>query len=283
MGGALAIALSRRGYKIDSLVGRELKRISKIARLVNPQPTVGLLDDAEPITSRIVLITTPDLFISDTVTRLKCRLAERGQIVYHTSGSLSSEILIPLAGGATSIGSLHPLVSVSSAAAGADKFSGAYFCVEGQRSAVREGMQICRQLGGKPFSLSSELKPLYHLAAVMSSGHIVALVDTAFSLMAQTGLGLNQARKVLLPLVASTLANLETQDTEDALTGPFPRGDVTVVDRHLNALEKFGARNEIEIYLDLALRSLDIAERQDRRRDLTELRKLILLAKQNFK
>ena len=283
MGGALAIALSRCGHRIDCLIGRKTRSITKIARLIEPRPAVRLFNDAEPIKSGIIFIPTPDQEIADTAVRLKGLLVGKRKVVYHASGSLASGVLTPLVDSCTSIGSIHPLVSISAPASGADKFSGAYFCVEGDATAARVGMQVARRLGGKPFSLSSESKPLYHLAAVMAAGHVVALVDVAFSLMAQTGLGSRRARQVLLPLVASTLANLESQSTEDALTGPFARGDLSVVERHLNVLEKVGTKNDLNIYLDLALQSLDIAERRDGGRESKDLRQLILLAKQNFK
>lgn len=283
MGGALAIALGRCGYRIDSLVGRDPERAAKIARLLQPRPIVRLLDPARQIKSGIILITTPDRYIADTTRRLDQAIVDQRQIVYHTSGSLSSRILRPLADRGISVGSIHPLISVSSPVSGADQFSGAYFCIEGDSTAVKAGMRISRQLGGKPFSIRSESKPIYHLAAVMAAGHMVALADVAFSLMAETGLGPKEARRVLLPLIASTVANLQKQEPEDALTGPFVRGDRAVVEQHLNALNKVGRKGDSDIYLDLALRSLDIAERRGDGIEFGELRKLILLAKQNTK
>lgn len=283
MGGALAIALHRAGYRIDILIDREGKDAAQIARYISPRPEIHSLDSISEISSEIVLITTPDRTIADIALWLSRRLSTRNKLVFHTSGSLSSSVLAPVAVRGRSIGSIHPLVSVSSAMTGAKSFAGAFFCVEGGPSAVKAGMRICDRLGGEPFHLSTDSKPLYHLAAVLAAGHLVALVDVAFSLMSKTGLGGEKARSVLLPLVKSTVANLESQQPVDALTGPLARGDFAVVERHLEVLSRIGSSNEREIYLDLALRSLEIGESHHFREQFDELRKLILLAKQNTK
>ena len=97
---------------------------------------------------------------------------------------------------------------------------------------------IVRDLGGKSFSIRSEDKPLYHAAAVMSAGNVVALFDVALEMLVQCGLTRPAAQRILLPLIASTVRNLETKDPVDALTGTFSRGDVETVKRHLKALSK---------------------------------------------
>jgi len=51
--------------------------------------------------------------------------------IFHTSGSLSSEILKDLKAVGCPTGSIHPLVSISDVRLGAERFADAYFCVEG--------------------------------------------------------------------------------------------------------------------------------------------------------
>jgi predicted short-subunit dehydrogenase-like oxidoreductase (DUF2520 family) len=283
VGGALAIALNRVGYRIDALIDRKGKVSSQITRRISPRPVVHSIDSTEEISSEVVLITTPDRNVEDASFRLPSLLTTKNKFVFHTSGSLSSLVLQPLSAAGRSIGSIHPLVSVSSPTLGAEQFAGSFFCIEGDPGAVRVGVRSSKRLGGRPFSLSAEAKPLYHLAAVLAAGHLVALADVALSLMSRTGLGTEMSRAILLPLIKSTVANLESQPPEDALTGPIARGDVSVVQRHLEVLTRIGSTNEREVYLDLALRSIDIVEKRPLRANLDELRKLILLAKQNAK
>jgi len=283
MGGALAIALNRAGYRIDALIDRKGKSLPKLTRYISPRPKILSIENLERIDSEAVLITTPDRHIVDVSLRIAGLLSPENKFIFHTSGSLSSIILEPFSELGHSIGSIHPLVSVSSPTVGARNFAGAYFCIEGDADAVEVGTRIVERLHGRPFSLKTESKPLYHLAAVLAAGHLVALADVAFSLMARTGLGIEKARTILIPLIKSTVANLESQQTVEALTGPIARGDLTVLERHIEVLSRVASRNECDVYLDLALRSIEMVELANTGLELTELRNLILLAKQNTK
>ena len=178
----------------------------------------------------------------------------------HTSGALSSKVLKPLRAAGFAVASLHPLVSIADAAASPDIFHGAYFCIEGDREAVREARNIVRQLGGLSFTIDANAKALYHAAAVMSSGHVTALFDLAVETLERCGLPRRRARAVLLPLLKSTTANLESKDSAHALTGPFARGDAKTAAKHLAALKSAGTDNALAAYLILGRRSLELAE-----------------------
>jgi predicted short-subunit dehydrogenase-like oxidoreductase (DUF2520 family) len=172
------------------------------------------------------------------------------------------------------------LVSVSDAARGARNFAGAYFCVEGERRAVALGKIIVRRLGGKSFSIETKHKTLYHAAAVTAAGHLVALFDAAIEMLSACGLGERAARETLIPLVRSTLENLETQSPSEALTGTFSRADVETFRRHLRALAENVSEEALEIYLQLGARSAHLAERQGANREnLLEILSEISLAK----
>jgi predicted short-subunit dehydrogenase-like oxidoreductase (DUF2520 family) len=182
-----------------------------------------------------------------------------GSIVFHTSGSTPSSVLEPLREGGNRIGSLHPLVSISSPELGPERFPGAYICVEGDAEAVQVGREIVRDVGGKPFCIETRFKTLYHAAAVTACGHLVALFDAAIEMMTDCGLSREESTEILLPLVASTVSNLEEQSTAKALTGTFARADSETFTRHLAALNEIGSDELLEIYLLLGERSLELA------------------------
>src|SRR6185369_17908340 len=94
-------------------------------------------------------------------------------------------------------GSIHPLVSVTDG--GRAELRGAFWSLEGDKEALRIGKAIVDDLGGESFSIRSEDKPLYHAAAVMSAGNVVALFDVALEMLVQCGLTRTTARTVLLP------------------------------------------------------------------------------------
>jgi predicted short-subunit dehydrogenase-like oxidoreductase (DUF2520 family) len=69
-----------------------------------------------------------------------------------------------------------------------------------------------------------------------------------------------EAKRVLLPLLDSTVANLNRTTSERALTGTFARGDLATVDQHLQALSGDELTEALELYCLLGLRSLKLAK-----------------------
>jgi len=156
---------------------------------------------------------------------------------------------------------MHPLVSVSEPRAGAEALCGAFYCLEGDEAALRVARLIVRDLKGRSFSIPPERKALYHAAAVMASGHLVALFALAAEMLASCGVGKRSARRILLPLVESTVKNLQVSDPEKALTGTFARGDLATVERHLRALSRKELEPALEVYKLLGRRSLELAHK----------------------
>jgi predicted short-subunit dehydrogenase-like oxidoreductase (DUF2520 family) len=283
LGGALAIALNKENFSIDNLIARNFETAGKIAELINPKPKILPADNFSEIASDVILIATQDSEIETVAARLADRLKTK-PFVFHTSGSLSSKVLRRLKSAGCSTGSIHPLVSISDARRGADRFADAYFCVEGDAEAVKTAEEIVGRLGGKSFSVAAEYKTLYHAAAVTACGHLVALIDAAVEMLTKCGLGEKDARAILLPLVKSTASNLESQTTAEALTGTFARADLETLRRHLEILRANVAPETLEIYLWLGERSLPLAAAQGASREnLEKMRGQILLAKKNLK
>lgn len=283
LGGALAIALSKKGGEIENLAGRTLEKAERIAGLIEPPPQIILADDFSDIVSDVILITTQDSEIESVVRRLTEKLSHQ-PFVFHTSGALSSEILKNLKDIGCRIGSLHPLVSVSDSVLGAEKFAGAYFCVEGDAEAVTVGGEIVRTLGGNAFSIETKFKTLYHASAVTACGHLIALIDTAVEMLTKCGLNEKDAQKVLLPLIKSTVENLETQSTAQSLTGTFARADVSTFEKHLETLWENVPKEILEIYLQLGMRSVPLAEKQGANPvNLAKISDELLMAKKNLK
>src|SRR5262245_8377828 len=170
LGTALALALVREGYSIGALAARNRESARRAARLLDvPGREIALKELSDLPPPELLLIATPDDQIASVAKTLAKTDWPNGQesTVLHTSGALSSTVLSPLKEKGWSTGSLHPLVSVSEPKAGAQLLRGAFWCVEGDKRAVRMGRTIVRDLDGKSFSISSDRKPLYHAAAVM--------------------------------------------------------------------------------------------------------------------
>ena len=283
LGGALAIALSKKGYTIENLVVRNLETARKIAAIITPEPQVIFSNKLSKITSDLIFITTQDSEIGSVAELLKENLSHK-PFVFHTSGALSSDILGELKSVGCRIGSVHPLISISDSMRGASKFANAYFCVEGDAEAVEVGREIVGKLGGNPFSIETKYKNLYHASAVVACGHLVALVDAAIEMLSKCGLNETDAQEILLPLIKSTVENLETQTTSESLTGTFARADVATFEKHLEMLQRNVSAQILEIYLLLGARSIRLAEKQGAdRANLAKISDKLLLAKTNLK
>jgi predicted short-subunit dehydrogenase-like oxidoreductase (DUF2520 family) len=110
----------------------------------------------------------------------------------------------------------------------------------------------------------------------MVSGQTVALFDIAVEMLVKSGMSSSKARDVLVPLIESTSRNLRLNTPARALAGTFARGDVTTVQRHLQALSYSDLSDALTVYKLLGKRSLPLAESIDvDPQALAEIRKLL--------
>lgn len=261
VGGALSIALNARGHRIATVSGTSRERAEPVLNLLDPRPAFfepGKIDLAE---SDVVLITVRDDQIKQAAESIAGNADINGKVVLHTSGSKDSGVLEPVHKAGAETGSLHPLVSVSGAIQGSKGFSGTFFCVEGTEKGAESAKTIASELGGRPFEIPTRNKPLYHAAAVMACGHLVALFEEAVETLSLCGPAPEEAAEILLPLVSSTVQNLSRQSTSEALTGTFARGDTETFRAHIEALRGSAPPAVLEAYLLLGERSLEIARR----------------------
>ena len=105
------------------------------------------------------------------------------------------------------------------------------------------------ELGFAAFDLPAELKPLYHAAAVLTSGHAATLWLGAEALLRWQGVAL--PGRGLLPLAEATLRSVAERGAAGR-TGPFVRGDEATIARDAEALPESWR----EIFLKLG-RGLD--------------------------
>ncbi len=200
----------------------------------------------------IVFITTPDGAIRPAFTAI----AENGgfaenTIVLHCSGALSSAELTLAEASDLPVGempelmtgSIHPLQSFAARETG-NPFENIMMAVEGDAGAVETARSIAKDLGARPFTIRTDGKILYHAAAVVASNYLVTLMNLAIELMAASGLSASEAFEILTPLIKGTLANIKTTGIPDALTGPIARGDVDIVEKHVQAIRSLSDKKD---------------------------------------
>jgi predicted short-subunit dehydrogenase-like oxidoreductase (DUF2520 family) len=280
LGLAMGLALKAAGYKIDVVAARRASTARQAAKAIGPQTLALSADQLNRLSSgdrerlmrsTLVLITTPDDVIADVSLQL-ARIFEpeptsKGsaaahRIVLHTSGALASDVLDPMRRAGFAAGSLHPLVSISESRSGAKSLAHAYFSVEGDGTAIRRGKSIVRDLSGESFTIASDKKALYHAAALTASPNMTALFEIALDMLGVCGVSPGRARRILLPLAASTVKNLVNQNPARALTGTFQRGDIATVRKHLAALRAAKLPDALNAYVVLGQKSISMARKR---------------------
>ena len=291
LGTTLGRALRRSGHRLDVVVAGRIATARRAANAIDPRSLAATWrkfhdKHSEPyqklFASDLIIIATPDAAIETVASELTAvfrkdvgRSTRKSRTVLHTSGAISSQILKPLRLAGIATGSLHPLVSVADVKSNPEIFRDVYFCVEGEARAIRVARMLVTQLGGRSFTIKPDSKPLYHAAAVMTSGHVVALFDLALLMLRKCGLSVREAQRILLPLLRSTTSNLEKNNPARALTGPYARSDFETARKHLIALANPGLEDADEVYRILARHSLDLGKTLKREPKIEQLAGLL--------
>ncbi len=237
VGRALGRRLRELGWKIGAVVTRSEASARRAVRFIGAGKACAGLT-RQILASRVVLIATPDDEIAVVAQELARIGGEelRGRIVLHTSGAMDSAVLNAVQQQGAKVGSLHPLQSFSGVAV--PSLEGKVFTVEGEVQAVRMARRIARALGGSPVRILGSKKLLYHAAAAMAAGHVLAVEEAATQLLVSLGMKRSEAVRALLPLTRQVLENFERLGPRAAWTGPLSRGDYKVVRAHWDALRE---------------------------------------------
>jgi predicted short-subunit dehydrogenase-like oxidoreductase (DUF2520 family) len=237
VGRALGRRLRELGWKIGAVVTRSAASARRAVRFIGAGKACAGMT-RQILASRVILIATPDDEIAIVAQEL-ARIGEeelRGRVVLHTSGAQGTGVLDILKAQGAAVGSMHPLQSFSGVSV--PSLEGRVFAVQGDTQAVRVARQMARSLGGSPVRIASQKKTLYHAAASLAAGHVLAIEEAAIQLMISVGMKRGEAVRGLLPLTRQVLENIERLGPRSAWTGPLSRGDFKVVRAHLDALQE---------------------------------------------
>ena len=225
------------GWKIGVVVTRGEASARRAVRFIGAGKPCARMT-RQILVSPVILIATPDDEIAIVAQEL-ARIGEeelRGKVVLHTSGARDSGVLDALQAHGAAVGSMHPLQSFSGVSV--PSLEGKVFTIEGETPAVRVARRIARALGGSPVRIAGNKKLLYHAAAAMAAGHVLAVEEAATQLLVSLGMKRSEAVRALLPLTRQVLVNFERLGARAAWTGPLSRGDFQVVRAHLDALKE---------------------------------------------
>ncbi|MGB7191109.1 MAG: DUF2520 domain-containing protein [Acidobacteriaceae bacterium] len=194
--------------------------------------------------ARLIWICVPDAAIAEVAGKIAVRArrlrgedAMRGQLVVHSSGALSADVLEPVRIAGARIAAVHPVMSFPTRRI--VPLAGVMFGVEAREAGMRrELFALARRLGGVPFAVKSEGKALYHAAGVMASPLLVSALTAAIETASLAGLDEKTAQAWVRALAEATVANVFAHGPRASFSGPFARGDAETIHLHLQALRE---------------------------------------------
>ncbi|KJR47914.1 Ketopantoate reductase PanG [Desulfosporosinus sp. I2] len=261
VGTALAVRLEEVGHECIGVHTRSRHSFQRFQSYIKADHLS--LEEIVPAAESL-FITTQDGVIRSIAEKLSgMSIIKSGQVWIHCSGSLPSKVLRVEESLPVSCLSLHPLQAFASVEKALAILSGTHFGIEGDNEKL--GEEIVKDLGGIPHRILPDQKTLYHAGAVVASNYLVVLASLAVELFAEAGIEGEEALASLLPLMRGTLFNLEQVGLPQALTGPIARGDVQVVQGHLDHLPS----GLVEIYQSLGSKALELGESKKALQGLT--------------
>ncbi len=160
-------------------------------------------------------------------------LRTTGTLVLHLSGSLDLEVLAPLAAQGVATAALHPMRAFPRHDPEVD-LGGCWFAMERGSAEVARLEALVAALGGRLVAVDSAGKGAHHLACSLASNALTVLFGAIDDLRQEAGIGA-EGREAYADLARGALASwFELGD--EALTGPWTRGDRGTVARHLALL-----------------------------------------------
>ena len=226
IGGAICLGLKTAGWIVSTL-----PRSGDSVRRAAAQ-RIPLADHDALKTAKLCILAVPDSAVAVARDLVEADLGPQTALV-HCSGALSLSVF----SGSKfkrAYGSFHPLAAISDPR---DTLGGHTVALASTSKDLHALLvKLAAALHMTPLEVPETGRAAYHAGAVLSAGLLVSLLDAAAAALQEAGLQREDALKALLPLAQSALHGAEARGLEKGLTGPVVRGDVSVVQAHLEAL-----------------------------------------------
>jgi predicted short-subunit dehydrogenase-like oxidoreductase (DUF2520 family) len=222
----LSAALERAGHTIEEVYSRQKTNAERLAnRLRCAQATDDL--DLRTSKAQLFLLCVADDAYELVLSRLQL---PQNTLIAHTSGSLPLAIL---AAKQRPAGVFYPLQTFSKQKT--VDFTQVLFCIEGQTPEAEKQLQLLAQALSQQVKLvSSEQRRVLHLAAVFACNFTNYMLSLADEILTEKGASL----QLLTALIQETIQKALLDSPHTAQTGPARRGDLQLIEKHLETLQQ---------------------------------------------
>ncbi len=264
VGCAVARRLFEADYLLTAIISRSHERATEACAYIGCSVTLASTQLTDIASAEIILLTVPD----DQIQRLAAQVQAINHLsktttLVHFSGLLPAKVMFHQSSPRKLL-SLHPLLPFANRHKAYNDLQGCPCALESDDSEVLLlGEKLVDAIGGHPFTIDHNKKPLYHAAACIASNYFVTLLAVARELLINCGIKPDQAISLLLPLVQSSLENVKDFGPEQGLTGPIVRGDIGTVTKHLQTLQD-NAPELRQLYQQMGKITVEIGEKSGR-------------------
>lgn len=218
---SLALALNGKCHLVQ-VYSRSMASAEALASRVGAQATNDLSQ----------IVTDADIYVisvvDDAITHVLETCPARGGLWVHTSGSTSIDVF---KGKRTRYGVLYPMQSFSKSCP-ADMHE-VHIFIEGCDScATQEVKELAMLLTNNVHEITSTERERLHVAAVFACNFANHMFTLSSEVLDEAGIPFD----AMLPLIKTTIAKLDNLTPTQSQTGPAARGDVNVIERHLQSL-----------------------------------------------
>lgn len=227
----LALALKKAGHEIVQIYNRSNDAGQELAYTVGAKFTS---DVAELINADVYVIAVKDDAIEEVAKQLK----GKGQVLAHTSGTRSKDVL-KAAGNA--YGVFYPLQTLSRQTK--VDFRYVPILVEGNNEAVTAKLlELASSISDNVHKVDEQQRQWIHIAAVFANNFTNHLFTLSEGILKDKGLTFD----ILRPLIFKSIQNLQEHSPAAIQTGPAARNDQQTIQKHLELLK--GDKNLHDLY-----------------------------------
>ena len=235
VGKGLSLALSRAGYPVVGVAGRD------------PREKQHIVDESD-----VVFLTVPDDALASVCGELEW---QESKSAVHCSGAAQLAVLEHAREEGAQVGGFHPLQMFADPEVAARGLKGCAIAVEAEEPLAGTLLHMVALLGARHLRVPPGARAAYHAAAHYAGPFIAALLAEASSIWGRLGIAEEDAIAALVPLARGSLDAIEHSGPARAMAGSVARGDVETLRRHVQALDAPSR----DLYCRLALRTIPLA------------------------
>ena len=256
--GRLGTSLAFLPYIQERLVAISSRREDHRAWLQNQIPSVTVVDLPKKVAeiADLVFITTSDAAIEKACDSIDWQ--PRHSVV-HCSGVLTIDVLASAKTAGASVAGFHPLQTFPDYAR-PDRINNISYAIDCHDEDLDAWLKDFAALhNSRTFAIEGETAhTAYHASAVLACGMLAGLVGVSAELWQAAGIDRERALEMLSPMLKSTIEAITEDGLPNAISGPYVRGDLDTILKHLNSTAAFNPDTS-RAYAALALAQLDIA------------------------